>query len=180
MQLKYNLSSLNCLNHDTIVSILLSWFWITLLFMEKIFVLEHCSKMFRLTIRLCPYKDIVVFKGISTWNLSNSNSMQNRFYCALFENCCIRSLQYERGSFWVLISLWLQCVLRFWNNFLKRKYLLDFYDFWLNYYLDILVLSVNWNSFYEDIFMCKKIAENRICDSGFNWTFVSTKQVKIY
>ena len=44
-----------------------TWFGLTLFSVEKLIVSELCLKVFRLTIGLCPYKEIVVLKGIYTW-----------------------------------------------------------------------------------------------------------------
>ena len=63
--------------------------------------------------------------------------------------------------------------------YLPMKYLLELPDFLWSYYLDILVLSVNWNSFYDVSFMWKKIAENGICTSAFNRTFVCSVSTKM-
>ena len=65
------------------------------------------------------------------------------------------------------------------DNFFTRIYLLELLDFLWSYYLDILVLSVNWNSFYDVSFMWKKIAENGICTSAFNRTFVCSVSTKM-
>ena len=48
-------------------TIKLSWFGLTLFSVEKLIVSELCLKVFRSTIGLCPYKEIVVLKGIYTW-----------------------------------------------------------------------------------------------------------------
>ena len=49
--------------------------------------IQNCSRMFRSTTGYCPYMEIVDFNCNSTCKWTISNNMQNRFYCALFENC---------------------------------------------------------------------------------------------